>query len=219
DYIAMEDSIDYVDIFYTQLQESRNIVKTDEDENNHQELLEVLDRIEIGFVDMMAELFKVKLMLTIQEIDSEDRDYNEIEIILRELYEFFILGAKKNFTQVIAYDVIKRLGDTVITDDREYFNRVQNMMVYYSPLFTEMGPTEFLKSLKADTIIQLFDGLKVTGNFLRKYSPRFYRNEEFQVEVINEATLLYGFRGDVKKVMDGKAPPEITSEEDNHGEV
>ena len=121
-------------------------------------------------------------------LESESLDYDDLEFIIRRLYEFFILGAKNNFKVVIATDINARFKD-VTEDDNAYFKQLQELMLLYSPLLTSIKPTEFLKIRGDMEIAELFDNGQVVGNFLRKYSPKFYQNEEFQVEVINYVTM------------------------------
>ena len=49
---------------------------------------------------------------------------------------------------------------------------------------------EFLKYRGDQEIIQFFENGKVVGNFLRKYTPKLYQNEEFEVELINYITMV-----------------------------
>ena len=171
DYIQMEDTTNFVDVFYDQLHASYESLDKDEEENHRTEFKEVLDKIHQEFVEFMAKQFEERLTLTIMMLESESLDYDDLEFIIRRLYEFFILGAKNNFKVVIATDINARFKD-VTEDDNAYFK-----------------PTEFLKIRGDMEIAELFDNGQVVGNFLRKYSPKFYQNEEFQVEVINYVTM------------------------------
>ena len=62
-------------------------------------------------------------------------------------------------------------------------------MSLYTPLLT-MTPTEFLKYRGDDDITDLFENGVVSGNFLIKYSPKLYANDEFQVELINHIVMI-----------------------------
>ena len=48
---------------------------------------------------------------------------------------------------------------------------------------------EFLRYIDDNEVFELFNSNKVNGNFLRKYSPKLYQNEDLKVEIINEITL------------------------------
>ena len=45
-------------------------------------------------------------------------------------------------------------------------------------------------------IIDQFENNKLTGNFLKKYSPRLYQFEEFEVDIINQIVLMQEFQED-----------------------
>jgi hypothetical protein len=193
-YINIEDKTNYVDIFYDQLNASYSAANNDT-ETFQDDINSVLDDIHQKFIDVITNLFKVRLTLSITDIESESYDKNDIEFIIRRLYEFFILGARTNFKVAIANDVKMRIG--TITDPKEYFITLRNMMINYSPLITTFGPMEFLKYRGDQEIIQFFETGKVTGNFLRKYSPKLYQNEEFEVELINYITMVQQVKDEV----------------------
>lgn len=190
DYINMEDDTNYVDLFYEQLHASYDALEKDEEEEHPEEARDVLDHIRDQFLSKMETLFAQRLTLTIMALDAEAIDEEEAEYVIRKLYEFFILGARENFKSVIAKDVNAKIL-TLIEDDTKYFETVKDMLTSYSPLVTAIGPMEFLKYQGDQEVYDLFDDGKVTGNFLRKYSPKLYQNEEYEVELINYITM-YG---------------------------
>lgn len=194
DYISMEDKTNYVDLFYDQLHASYEAATSDT-ETFQDEIKEILDDINQKFIDKMVELFKNRLTLSITDIESESINLDELEYIFRHLYEFFILGARNNFKVAIANDVKINIGN--ITDPKEYFKTLRNMIKNYSPLITTFGPMEFLKYRGDSDIIDLFEDGKVVGNFLRKYSPKLYQNEEFEVELINDITMIQQIKQEV----------------------
>lgn len=207
DYVNIQDETNYVDIFYEQLHASYLAI-TESEDVNQDDMVQALDRIRDDFIDTMKEQFTSRLTITIMALESEEYDLEEIEYDIRQLYDYFILGARKNFIQVITTDVLRQVGNR-ITDDRVWFQKMDIMMRNYSPLFCTMTPDDFLKySNTAEQIIELYNTGKIGGNFLRKYSPKFYRNEEFQVEVVNEVTMMYAFQNDLKKEMNGEEPPK-----------
>lgn len=191
DYVNIEDTTNFVDVFYDQLHASLAAVTDDESEEHPVEIKEALDRIHQRFIDFMVKKFDERLTLTIMMVEDEDIDYDDLEFIIRRLYEFFILGAQNNFKVVIAADVNARIGQ--ISDDKEWFTKLQEMMALYSPLVTGIKPMEFLRYRNDTEITELFENGQVVGNFLRKYSPKFYQNEEFQVAVINYVTMANQF--------------------------
>lgn len=188
DYINMEDKSNYVDIFYDQLHYSYE--EAHKDLEHPQELKEALDKILDTFIDKINQLFNKRLTISINGIEGEDIDENELEFILRRLYEFFILGARNNFKVVISSDVnYKTANIKVEDDDTAFFNKIDELLSHYSPLILEIGPMEFLKYRGDQEIYELFASGKVNGNFLRKYTPKLYQNEEFRVELINHIIL------------------------------
>lgn len=196
DYINMEDKSNYVDIFYDQLHASYEAAN-DDTETFKEDMIKMLDDIQQKFIDKMVELFRVRLTITITDVESESIDLDDLEFTIRRLYEFFILGARNNFKVVIASDAKARAAQS-IHDHRAYMKLINNLMTgSYSPLITTFGPMEFLKYRGDQEMIQLFETGKVAGNFLRKYSPKFYKNEEFEVEVINYITMIQQIKEEV----------------------
>ena len=70
-----------------------------------------------------------------------------------------------------------------------YFDTINEMLLAYSPLVTAMGPMEFIYYNMDGNIVELFNTGRVTGNFLRKYSPKLYANEDLQMSIINNVTI------------------------------
>lgn len=195
DYINNDDSTNYVDIFYTQLENSRRTVESDDNEVHIQEIKEALDKIEDKFNSFMQKEFTERLTLSITVLEDEDPTNDDVEFIFRKLYEFFILNAKKNFRDIIEKDMIKRLPQGL--DDKTFFREIEKLMILYSPLITSIKPDEFIKLREDPDLQELFDNGEVSGNFLRKYSPKFYQNDEFKVEVINYVTMCAQFGRDI----------------------
>lgn len=187
DYIKLEDSTDYVDIFYDQWDESMKALQQEEEflDEKRDILNEILDQ----FTDFMARLFEQRLMITISIIDAEEYDPDQVEYIIRKLYEFFILNAKKNFKTVVSTDINSKLKN-IIEDDKQYFDTIHRLLLNYSPLVTTITPTEFLSMCGATEIQEFYNDGEVMGNFLRKYSMKLYQNELFEVELINHITLV-----------------------------
>lgn len=197
DYINMDDETNYVDLFYEQLYTSYEKVRSDDSEEHPMEIIDALDKIKEDFIEMMTDLFDQRLTIHLS-IDDKLTSDDDIEYVIRRLYEFFILDAKNNFKVVIAKDMIPKLKN--IEDDREYFNKVRSELSNYSPLIICMGADKFLSYKGDEEVQEIFNDGKATGNFLRKYSAKLYQNEEFEVEIINYITLLNDFR---KEITDG----------------
>jgi hypothetical protein len=213
DYIDMEDKTNYVDVFYEQLYTSYRKINEDDGEEFPVESNEALNSIYNTFKDHMKDLFYTRLTLSIPVLE-EDGEPEDIEFMIRRLYEFFILGAKDNFKSVISIKVCESLRG--ITDDKEYFNKVNSLLEDYSSLITIISAAEFLRCRGDGEIIELFTTGAINGNFLRKYSCKLYKNEEFKVDLINYITMVNHFENDVKAlhkedIEDGKS--EIASDQ------
>lgn len=197
DYINLEDTTNYVDIFYVQWEKSIAALEEDNGEYHVQDLKEALDNIKDKFLDKINELFERRLTITILAVDDESTpDIDELEIVIRQLYEFFILNAKSNFISVIAGDIaIKLVG---VMDDNEFNARVKELLNDYSPLIRSMDSRKFLQYCENQDIIDLYDSGQIAGNFLRKYSPKLYQNEELQVEIINEVCMIQSLKHDIE---------------------
>lgn len=192
-YVHDEDNTDYVDIFYSQLNASREAVNNDDEEDHPQEIKEVLNMIEEKFVVFMRNLFDTRLTIGIPDIgedSSGDVEEDEMENILRKLYSFFILGAYNNFRVVIAKDIIQNNRVNFNDEDSEFFRSVRLILDDYSPLVSTIGANEFLTYCENDDIIDLYKEGKVNGNFLRKYSCKLYHNKEYETELISYIVLL-----------------------------
>jgi len=86
-----------------------------------------------------------------------------------------------------------------IQDDKEYFTKVNELIDSFNPLFTSIGPIEFLKYSKDEDMLDLVESNKVIGNFLRKYSPKLYQNDEFKIDIINNITTYNQFLADLQE--------------------
>lgn len=211
DYINMEDRTNYVDVFYTQMYKSRESVRQYDGHEHPNEIMEALDKTYTTFITTLTELFRERLTLTIADVEDGALESPDNEFVFRRLYEFFILGAKENFKSVFASDILPKVQG--IQNDTEYFNRVQELVNLNSPLITSIGPMDFLKLRNDAEIIEMFENGKIAGNFLRKYSPKFYQNEEFLVEIINYITMIQQFKSDVVDSVEGfKQSPVISDE-------
>jgi hypothetical protein len=187
DYVKLEDPENYVDIFYQQLHDSYYAVNTDDEEDHPTEKIEALNDLYEKFVIEMRDLFKARLEITI--LDCEDYNFtsvdkNDIEYEIRTLYNYFILNAKENFKNAISKDIIEHV-DISERDDREFYKSIDNQMYRYTPLFRTINPPQFLDMTGGNEVLELYEASKVVGNFLKKYSPKLYANEEFKMELVS----------------------------------
>lgn len=199
DYINLEDSNNYVDIFYDQLHASYEFIHSDDEEEHPMEKIEALDILHERFLNDIHDLFISRLSITIADLEDvvvSSIDKDEIEFIIRRLYEFFILGARNNFKVVIAMDIQKRMNINT-SDDELYFRELENQLMNYSPLIKVVDPIQFLKYRGDEEITELYETGKVVGNFLRKYTPKLYQNDEYKVELINYITTIEQFKEDM----------------------
>ena len=185
DYINMEDENDYVDIFYTQLNASRQrLEELENDEFSNDTSKDMLETIHVKFINFLSKLFYERLNLTLITISSEEYDYDEIEYCFRYLYEVFILHAKSNF-KIIIFNELKDSIDLDL-DDSDYFDHIQLLVNDFTSV--TMEPMAFLQ-LCSQEVYHMFEDGQVIGNFLKRYTPKLYQNEDFSVELISYITL------------------------------
>lgn len=179
-YISTEDRIDYVDIFYKQYQTSLDLIIEQDFPDDAKDGLETyLNK----FLATMQNLFYTKLSLTLADLEGEDLDYDESEKTIRLLYDFFILNCRKNFKTAILKSCYSDIDPDL--EDRLFYSRIREILTNYSPVIMIIGPMEFIRLCNnTNEIYELFDTGRVVGNFLRKFSPRLYQNEEFECEII-----------------------------------
>lgn len=178
-YISTEDDVNYVDVFYQQLKASYAIA---EEEEFSDDWKEAVDKRLDEFLAVMQELFNNKLAITLNELDGSATNNDSVEFTIRTLYEFFILNAKDTFRTVITKAVCHNFNMNL--DDREFYKEIRYRLGSFSPIIIDIRPTEFLQICGRNDIIEMFNDNRVAGNFLRKYSPRLYKNEEFEVHLI-----------------------------------
>lgn len=202
DYINLEDTTNYVELFYQQIHASYAAID-DEEEIHKDEVREIVDSIQADFVTFMKGLFERRLAIALMDIESETLDYDNIEFAVSIVYDFFILHARNNFINVIYRDIktkIKSLVDNEDVSDKVYFDTINEMLKEYSPLVLAVTPMHFIQLseyTQADELIDLFSDGRISGNFLRRYSPKLYANEELEVDIINHITMAQQLRRDL----------------------
>ena len=200
DYIELTDRTNYVEIFYKQLDASYDATN-EEDEEHPAEIKEYLKGISREFINHMIELFDKKLALHIADSESDNSiDEDTIRRIFHAVYEGMILNAKQNFMTAITKDVIAKINTQVpreYTDD-QWYDAIHQMLEGYSPIVVDISPIMFLKYIGNDELLSLYEdeGL-ITGNFLRKYSPRLDQNTEFEIELVSNITLTKDVKEDL----------------------
>ena len=197
-YIATEDRTNYVEAFYNQYHTSYELAET---ENFTDDIKEVLDNYLDKFLALLKTLFYNKLTITITELEGEEKDASSIEICIKKLYEFFIINAKKNFMSAIVKSCYKEIDPNL--DDRAYYARIQEVLTNYSPLVLAIGPNEFLRYCGDEDIVEIFNSGRAVGNFLRKYSPRLYQNEEFECDIVAEITSVIELHKEAQNLTNG----------------
>ena len=72
------------------------------------------------------------------------------------------------------------------------------MLEGYSPIVVDISPIMFLKYIGNDELLSLYEDERlITGNFLRKYSPRLDQNTEFEIELVSNITLTKDVKEDL----------------------
>lgn len=188
-YMSTDDRTNYVDKFYTQMHQSFGLIK-DEEEDHPQEKRDVLNNILDDFVSEIHKLFEDKLSITIMDIDNEVYDQDNIEVSVRLLYEFFILNAPETFKTAIVNDAVYQMKKADV-DDYGMNKFAHNVLDQYNPLVMHLSIFEFIAFAKNPDVYELFHGGDVVGNFLQKFTPRLYANDEYRINLINDIIIEY----------------------------
>lgn len=202
-YMKTTDATDYVDIFYDQMELSYRVIDDDEEEDHPIEKKEILDQMYDKFIAAIYDLIKVRLSLVIPDLEEGGNpDKDSIEYIIRKVYEVFILNARNTIKIAISADVMNKFINTSELSnlpDNQYFKRLNEILDdLYTPLL-QMTPQEFLRYQHDDELLELFNDIDlINGNFLRRYTPKLYENEEFRVDLINYITMMENFKEDLR---------------------
>lgn len=182
-YSHLEDTINYVDIFYDQLDISKEI-STFEPEINQSDYFNVLNKVENDFISMMLDLFSTKLNIEIVEVDSDNIDYINMRNYIYIIYTYFIINSISNFTEAITNDYLSHNTELDLDDEKLFSKVYSDLDKIYSPIIT-FGCDKFLDYTinKSKALKELWDNTLVTGNFLNKYTPRLYRNEDLHSSI------------------------------------
>ena len=194
-YINTDDHENYVDVFYKQYHESEKVIE--ELDDHPEERREVLNGILNDFIVLMRDLFSQRLCITIIPIDNDSTDHDDIESILRQLYEFFILNARNNFIKVISGDVNGKLPSTPM-DNKQFIREVNSLLTVYNPIITTMTIDTFLKICGQTEILSMIEDNKWNGNFLKKYSPKLYQNNDLTSDIITNIAIIHDMKEEIK---------------------
>ena len=196
DYIGNEDTNDYVDIFFEELKQSRIVNEEDNDSEHPEEVNSALDKYYDRFIATIRNLFETRLAVSILIEDDENTEEDELEIAIRRLYEFFILNAKHNFKYVISHDIDSKLSSFNIPDgdDNLFYQTINDMLTQYSPVCIALTPTQFIQLTGNEEVLDMYETMQFSGNFLRKYSPKLYMHDDFNAEIISEIAILQDLR-------------------------
>ena len=187
-YIDLEDRTDYVKTFYNQYNTYMN-PNLDYDPNDYpRDLMEMVEENYHTFISHIQKLIKDHLTISIMELESESYHRKKIENILRIVYAYFILNARRNFTRVISRDVYGRFNLDNVTPET-----LSPVVETYSPLILTIKPMDFLtiSGKNGEKVKRLYDDGYISGNFLRKYSPRLYLYPDLEVDIINNILWLH----------------------------
>lgn len=195
-YIGTEDSTNYVEVFYTQYHNSMDTLNGD-DVDNPDLKKEILDRRLDEFTTKMAELFENRLNISIADIEKDDLNIDKIEYIIMTLYDYFIINARKNLMTVISKDIGSKIN-TIIEDNRQLMNTINDMMRFYSPLIIDLSAMEFLRYTGNKDVIELYDNCEFVGNFLMKYSPKLYQFPDYEVEIVSQIVSILELKEEMK---------------------
>lgn len=93
--------------------------------------------------------------------------------------------------------------ENIIEDDDEYMYAINEYMKSYTPLIVGITPIDFLKYSGDEEIFELFNDGVINGNFLRKYTPKLYQNEELEVDIIDNIIMTQYFRDSISNFNKG----------------
>ena len=196
-YIQLDasDRTNYVEIFFKQLKESMDEI-IEEDGDLLEEQIEYLDIVYNYFVDLISTLFQRRLCISLNFLETNPYDSNTYDM-LSILYKFFILDARKNFKTYFTERALiaMKVGNTDqtnlvtavynILDDMDHTLIVDGMVEEFIQRVTDKST--------ADTIYGYFEENIVSGNFLIRYSPRFYQNTDLLADIADDVITMYQY--------------------------
>lgn len=177
DYINLKDKTNYVEYFLDQLEYSYEYWKNNESEESPEDYRRILDTLYSEFIDTMQALFTQRIGIQITLIEDDHIYEKELRTILTTLYEFFVLNARENCKNVVSYLLSKE--DVTPFDRDSLLEKFGN----YSP-YLNINCPDFLKYSGQSFIADCYENFDFSGNFLEKFTPKFYENKDLYDECI-----------------------------------
>jgi len=202
DYVNLNDTTNYVEVFYVQLANSYRTLYNDSSTQFLEEKVAELDRLYEKFCDELADLFQLRLNIGLNGYEEGHIHSDHLRYIFLSIYKRFILQAKSNFKTIL----ISRFSYLLSRPSEQVSESLLDM---WNSLITVLTPMEFLASLGEQNLIDLFHSGQIVGNFLQKYSPKLYQNQHFLMEVVNSALL---YQKTLQKI-ETRIPPIIPPED------
>jgi hypothetical protein len=191
DYINNKDMMNYVSLFFNSVYISFTTVDVnaaDEDfpEQYAEEKRNALMLLQEEFIEEIRQMFSDYIGIGIPDVENFDAD--KLVAVLNNLYMYFILQAKDNFKVAIS----DYLNKTLKTSGDKYFTDLQaTIESSFLTYITVIDPSVFLQVTSgAREVYPYFMENVFTGNFLRKYTPSLYKNDDFKAEIINYTTVV-----------------------------
>ena len=197
DYIQIDasDRTNYVEIFFRQLKESIDEI-IEEDGDLLEEQMEYLDIVYSYFIDMIGTLFQRRLSISLNFLETNPYGKSVYDT-LSILYKFFILDARKNFKNYFTERALLLMKKSDV-DTNNLVAAAYNILDDMDHSLTMDGMIEdFIRKstdkTTADTIYNLFEENIISGNFLIRYSPRFYQNTDLLADIADDVITLYEY--------------------------
>lgn len=185
----------YVEIFFKQLKESMDEI-IEEDGDLFEEQIEYLDIIYNNFIDTISTLFQRRLCISLNFLETNPYDSNAYDT-LSILYKFFILDARKNFKNYFTERALLSMKKSN-ADPTNLVAAVYNILddMDHTLIMDEMVENFIRKATDkstADTIYGYFEENIISGNFLIRYSPRFYQNTDLLADIADDVITMYQY--------------------------
>ena len=193
DYINIQDSLSYVQTFFAQYEDSKKYWESNESEEEPEVFIQALDDIFLSvFIEKLSTLFKDRLNISITAIEDDKPITEKTKILLISLYENMILNARDNIKKIFVDYIYSGMSNGII--DESYFKQIYEMST-----LRFLSPSVYLKLIDNFLYTEYEKG-SFTGNFLNKYSPKFYQNKDLYEEIVAEVktkmTLLSEMKGE-----------------------
>lgn len=181
DYINIQDQLSYVQTFFSQYDDSKELWLNNETEEEPEVFLQALDDFYLSpFLEKLSKLFKERLNISITAIEDDKPLTDETKVLLISLYENLILNARHNIKLIFTDYIYSGMQNGII--DEGYFQVIQNMRT-----MEFLSPSQFLKTID-NFLFTEFENGSFSGNFLQKYYPKFYQNKDLYEEIVAEVT-------------------------------